>query len=151
MNRYLKILVYCAVVVLAASLLLLAQQTWQGGRSAQDQQTTGEIVPRQELVEKYFRALSLGTTDVAPGGTLTLTWQKQPTAPTETRFFIRLVDQRQGIFISETKPQLLSEADGAELAAPKTPGLYEAWLYLTETDNIQALAQTFPFTVTDNR
>jgi len=144
-----KVLIIIAIVLLAVSLGLTVYQYYFQVKSVSSGLDQGNIsaTPRAELFGKYFTSAALASSELMPSADVVINWKLQPKFAVATKFLVRLVDKQQNIFISETQPLLLKNYSGTKVKAPTKAGGYEAWLYLIETDNTQALAQVFPFSV----
>ncbi|MBI5621780.1 hypothetical protein HY933_02885 [Candidatus Falkowbacteria bacterium] len=148
MEKFTKKLLKVAIIIAVASILaaVYIRLTTPPAQPLTNQPNLTEV-PRAELYDNYFKKLELSATTLTPTDQPQVTWQLTDTARAGTQYSLKVLDTAKEIFISETAPMNLAEFSGSAFGNPGTPGQYELWVYLMETDNIQALVATLPFSV----
>lgn len=142
MIKITKILIIFAVIIVVITLILaIITSLNQKSKSAQNNLTS------QNLYEKHFNSLTLNQDSYSIKERSTIIWQLKPAAGQEIVGFFKILSNQQEIFISQTQPFNFSRQNSADFEIPKKIGEYELWVYLVETDNIQSLVATLPFSV----
>jgi hypothetical protein len=147
MVKFTKSLTVIALAVVALTIIVaVCLRLFLPTTSTLPANTTKEM-PRQELFDKYFSSLKLTTESFTSQEKPQLEWRLKTEAPVTTQIVFKVLDTAKGIFISETTPIALRDFQGSYFGNPGKAGQYELWVYLIETDNIQALVAVLPFTV----
>lgn len=144
-----KVLIIAAIVVAALALIcgLTIRLLMNIGQQPTESAATTKESVRPELFQKYFGTLSLDKNSYTPTDQPQVKWQLQPNTPAKTQAIFKVLNLEKDIFVSETSPVILKDFTGSYFGNPKTPGNYELWVYLIESDNNQSLADTLLFSV----